>query len=504
MGENICDLSDIFKTIGSNNNIYDNIDLLNDFNHLLSHHSHEFEEIYNILMNQDNNLKCDINKCEMYKRNNRQRNCDKSNDKWSTEIIHVSMDFIDCIHCYFMHSVDTEYRMMDRNESDNIETIHLDVDTNSYFDKEIKELRHTLSLKQTQGMELRGFDRIKNNKFVTQVENKQEQKNNDIDDMKHYELTKDKDTKKLYSFGFRFSYEPKQDDKNYAYDFNKLSPKYIDLKEELLSNKICKLRVETFNHAHDKSLILMNTSNDVKRICAWSAQESGYVLKDGSLLTINHILSIILYCDYDNLSHNFSSTFRFIEDDNSKKGNVLNRNLEYGNWTKYLTQTVNCFGNSHLGSEFNVLFHGISFLYVDRFICTLNGPTSTTTKLAIAFQFAQPHDGIIMEWGKAAPICPIDLRYFNCSLFSYFGNEDERLFINPPRAQPIETIAIRNIGGNEYYQNDIIKCLAKVQSAFGDAYRLFSEDGNENERTATINDLFKDYLIVNTDSKYPE
>eukprot|EP01084_Bolivina_argentea_P225671 381289_1 len=61
----------IYKCIG---NVYDNTDLINDYNHLLMNHSTEFEDIYNILNKQIyNNKSCNLSKCLLMRRNQRNR-----------------------------------------------------------------------------------------------------------------------------------------------------------------------------------------------------------------------------------------------------------------------------------------------------------------------------------------------------------------------------------------------------------------------------------------------
>ena len=64
---------------------------------------------------------------------------------------------------------------------------------------------------------------------------------------------------------------------------------------------------------------------------------------------------------------------------------TLQRNLEFGNWTKYLIEAVNCFGTRIKDTKINVFYHGISFVYLNRFISVFNAPTSTTTKLSVAY-----------------------------------------------------------------------------------------------------------------------
>ena len=183
---------------------------------------------------------------------------------------------------------------------------------------------------------------------------------------------------------------------------------------------------------------------------------------------INHTLSVIFHCIYDNLSYHFSSTFRKIQSDKNND-DILKRNKEFGNWTKYLQETVNCFGTEMKDTKINIFYHGISFMYLNKFIALFNGPTSTTTKLSVSYQFAKPHNGIILELTKANGR---SLSYFNCSPFSYFGNEDERLFITPPCPYYyLRTVGIRNIRIDQKYDK-FIQALTTLQQIIGDISRL--------------------------------
>ena len=153
--------------------------IMNDYHHLLNDHlnednvskiksDEEFNQIYEILISEQNDLNCDINECIMYKRNNRQRignSEQKDPDCETEEIINVSMDILDSIHCYFIHSIDNGIRRIDIDEDE--DTKNNEDENNVYLDKEIKALRSRLSLQQNRMCDLRGMDRIKNNKFIT-------------------------------------------------------------------------------------------------------------------------------------------------------------------------------------------------------------------------------------------------------------------------------------------------------------------------------------------------
>ena len=105
----------------------------------------------------------------MYDRNNRQRGLDTIASK---QTINVAMDILDSIHCYFIHSVDTGSRIIHHKEeikTSNNEEEH-DDELNNHFDAELNNLRAKLSaIRENNG---RTMNRVKNNKFVTQITNK--------------------------------------------------------------------------------------------------------------------------------------------------------------------------------------------------------------------------------------------------------------------------------------------------------------------------------------------
>lgn len=151
--------------------------IINDYHHMLSHHLNEdnvpksfqyeqFKCIYNKIMNDKQN-QCDVTKCKIFVRNNRQRETNKIS-KYVLDPAAVAMiDTLDSIHCYFIHSVDIGYRIVtditDTNNNDD------EKDAKICHDKELRNLRQYLSSKREKLKILRGDNRFANNKFMTTI-----------------------------------------------------------------------------------------------------------------------------------------------------------------------------------------------------------------------------------------------------------------------------------------------------------------------------------------------
>eukprot|EP01084_Bolivina_argentea_P113716 202626_1 len=90
--------NDIYRKIGNN---YNNDDLLDDFEHLLMHHSQEFENIFDFLHNKSN-----ASDCLPMRRNhiNQVTNETMSTNLYFNDDI-VAQQLLDRIHCYCLHLV---------------------------------------------------------------------------------------------------------------------------------------------------------------------------------------------------------------------------------------------------------------------------------------------------------------------------------------------------------------------------------------------------------------
>ena len=407
--------------------------LLQDFHHILDEHLSEHKygmdksnEQFSIIYNQmviENGLACDIMKCKIYLRNNRERES-KSND-CDDKHLSIFIETLDCIHCYFIHSVDIGYRILNRNFNN------------------FTQLQSYLSSKRSKLVNIRGKTRMSKSKFVSDANNMMES-DAAVENKTQSITVNQKQNKPKYSFGHRIL------------DLS-IKPKYYSMKDELLNNALYSICVDVFDAAYGKADYLLKHSVKIKRLqmlnFAYNDKLTAkYYLKAGSRLTITHILSVILYTDYDTLSSNFSKTFRKI-DDNESFDDILKRNQEYRHWSHALCETVNGFGRSIRIIGPNVLYHGTSNLYVEEQSTLFNAPTSTTTQLSVATMFAGD-DGLILELTSTGSRRHWSaLRCFDCSFISNFANEAEILFIHPPYHE--QGICLLRISRIRYLSNEL-------------------------------------------------
>ena len=80
-------------------------------------------------------------------------------------------------------------------------------------------------------------------------------------------------------------------------------------------------------------------------------------MKQGLLLTLHHILSVIFYCDLDTLSFKFSSTYRAMKANESIE-EITARHSNFYWFGRYLRELVEGFGKDM--EENRAYFHGIS------------------------------------------------------------------------------------------------------------------------------------------------
>ena len=174
-----------------------------------------------------------------------------------------------------------------------------------------------------------------------------------------------------YSFdiGFRFYYwdyyktrDPRSQMKQNMYNINDhrgylqhdlyISPKYQSLKEEILTNAIFCLSVYKLSISITKTKEYFTTFKARNIKCSKFPVNDylHYGISNGSPLKFSHLLSVILYTDWSDLSTEFSKSFRKLKKYESLIS-IKKRHTEYVNFAKNLRELIEYYGASNYMHE---------------------------------------------------------------------------------------------------------------------------------------------------------
>eukprot|EP01084_Bolivina_argentea_P201714 344759_1 len=449
-------------------------DLINDYHYILKEYSQRFEIMNASIKNQ---VACEIATCKSYQRNCRDLSSYHSEEKKHHEIeTCFYTDVLDNMHTFLVHSYDTGFRLKEKDKMNQ------------------SSLKSFFRSKRSDLIKVRGRDTIMHNKFCSKLDGSatagliskvaESNDNDTVDDesanieMEKYSISSNEDIKYepyseipdtetisvgQYSFGQRLYYWEYYKNKNEKDPFNPgykycdwyINKKYDTFKMEILN----KIDINKFNHTRYKATQLLKHSKSLKQI--QSREISAYEIKMKQTLSYDYLMSVIFYTDYTELSSNFSSTFRKISSETDES--MKKRNSYYCNWSRLLVTTVHAFGsrlNCPYGKSERIkaLYHGVSFMYFNAFAARFCSPTSTTPHFEVAAMFAnQDEDGLVLTLNN----CPDDYPfYFNASLVSRFGVEDERLFIagsgdGSTNAGILRFLSVRNLNSGDDYSTAI-------------------------------------------------
>eukprot|EP01084_Bolivina_argentea_P287424 493194_1 len=415
-------------------------DILNDYFHLMCQHDseHEFEYISNTLR------ACNIDQCIIYKRNNQ---CLKR--FYADKLTAVVMNILDKMHCYFMHSYDVGYRLTssERHEIfDRTEIIEQKKECNDSFHYGVlKKLNTTVTNKRHKYDEIFSDLDGRNNLKCSQLLPTTNHSN---------ELTKCK--YKTYSFGSEFQYGFEKQKEMIMY---RVTNKYDSLKEELTSNSVSNINIKQFNHEYTKAKKHLNSHYCKEKF-----------FTGNEFISVEHILSFMIYCNYTQLQYEFSKTFR--DDLSSKSKSEMYfpypHKEEFYFLGYYLKYAVHTFG-TEFGSEkdINSLYHGVSELLLLPECMNRVGnhveiycPLSTTSSFEVAANFTNENRGMIIQF------FPVTFaggqKYFSVSWLSDYAAEKEYFFIQ--NQDMIEIANIWDVSVNNEYLLILnsLKCINSI------------------------------------------
>lgn len=167
-----------------------------------------------------------------------------------------------------------------------------------------------------------------------------------------------------------------------------IEKKYADFKEEALKNKSVKITLIQWLMTLSQAKIKLEQwrRSDEARVCGWiclgNYWAQAYGLKDGSPVTVQHVMALLFYCDFTTTSKEFSQTFRKIwafESDDALK----HRHSEVAIWARLLRELIEGFGFTMEDPDREMMnrqafYHGISgsLTLLPNQIC---GPLSTSS-----------------------------------------------------------------------------------------------------------------------------
>eukprot|EP01084_Bolivina_argentea_P204369 349013_1 len=412
--------------------------LLDDFHHILHEHlsinhktiyeiQNEYENIYNEITKYIN--ECDINKCVSYQRYSRDRGLDDEKESflYNDSQITFFIDTLDSIHCYFIHSYATCMRITLKYHKE------FNYDTNDLQTQRIKNMiyRHMKKNKiknWRNDIQSKFFTRLPSTiKTITTFRSDINISSADV--LSHY-------------FGYKFYYH------DYFRDINSndigpntgykiknwyISNKYTNLKEEIINNRLYCLNINMMNNVTIKATKNCKCKY-AKQLYSMDCENSMFFkIKPNTNIKPENLMSIILFCDYYDLSFYFKSTFTKLNHIESHQ-QIKNRHREFWWFGKILCETVELYGTKISSNKTQIFFHGVSECQFPTFSINCCGPINMTTMIEVSIKSLIEHNnnynGILLELVTQNEFSY--LKSFDCSWLSCYGNENEYILFGAP------------------------------------------------------------------------
>eukprot|EP01083_Nonionella_stella_P200576 734388_1 len=197
-------------------------------------------------------------------------------------------------------------------------------------------------------------------------------------------------------------------------------PKYYNLKQELTQNMIA--LITTFQFEAELQKARMN----------WNTQ---YRKKHHAELPLQNILALMVYCNYDYLQRKFSETYRETQS--------ASQHSNFYHLGKLLQESVLKYGTTIKNCRVKTFYHGVRESLVPPGIVGHLGkgiqifsPLSTSSSMAVATNFTNNNDGLIMQFGGNMSRA----KCFEVAWLSDYSNEKEYLFL-----QNEEELQVNNV-----------------------------------------------------------
>eukprot|EP01084_Bolivina_argentea_P130043 229602_1 len=325
--------------------------ILDSFHHLLFEHQNDFEHIYNELIDKYNDKKdCLLANCLLIRRNQCQSSEQWNNLYYNTNVKHITIQQImDTIHCHFFHSFDIGYQFTQK-EKNNIpqKTDEKEEKDNDTSDKIVKYIHGKMQQKRKLCQGIKGLERITDSqKFRSDY--KCGIKYFYWDYYKDKEVLNDPavihDRSKGRDYLIRHVNEGHKNKKKYMLKDWYIQSMFQNLKQELLKNKICTISPIQWNSLLEKATKHIQTNFAKTLKCAGPHRKEIYGIVLGQPITAEHIIAMMVYCNYDTLQKRFSTTFRRV-DEHMEDNEIKQAHQNYAHLGRLLREFTDCFGTS--------------------------------------------------------------------------------------------------------------------------------------------------------------
>ena len=223
--------------------------------------------------------------------------------------------------------------------------------------------------------------------------------------------------------------------------------KYESLKEEILQNKACPISMQQFNNLYENASNLSESQKSSQYLSYEGLEDSAddisldtqpYVDKYGiyefTPIKLNHICSILLYCNHYQLQQVLLSTYSPNIGSNESIKEWKLRHAEFANWAKYLREAVEVFGKKI--SEKDLFYFSINSDQIEfgksLNVC-FNVPLSMTRNMFVAQSFFEWDAGYDDEIGMLLSVTKqsnATALYMDCGWCSDYPQEQEVLVLS--------------------------------------------------------------------------
>eukprot|EP01084_Bolivina_argentea_P105716 189311_1 len=365
----------------------DEIELINYLNIFLDSMQSNSEKQFRYIQSQFG--ECSIENCIILKRNYRIRNAhnDKEYEKTyqrNEKVYHLHI--IDKIHCFYQH-----FYTISRFTQEH----HNNTSINQFNQYQLINETYKIPKSKVANVHSTKFNQLT-------AHSKQDTLINEF-----------------YSFGSKLVFGEKD---RYTFDCKKyilVEPIYLNLQKELIQNKFSRITLKQYQNELGKAELHLHTAHCREMY---------------SSITVEHLLSLMIYCNYDSLQNKFSLVCR-------QNNNDVQYFYHLG---KYLKEVVHDFGTTIKDGPWKKFYHGIGKKLIfpeiigtnQRGICTYC-PLSTSISFEVAVNFTNSNLGLVVEFGGSNDG---DAKYFSTNWLSDYPHEQEQFFF-----QSYHPLIINNI-----------------------------------------------------------